>query len=378
MSISDSSHGGNIGRAAREYGLSEKQIIDFSASINPLGPAPGVYRAVTEALWRIKHYPDPGCGDLPRLLADYLGVGRENLLLGNGGAELIYILPRALKIRRALVAAPTFSEYARAVEAAGGRVRYITLPVSGTAFPAGEAAGHLAGCDAVFLCNPNNPTGQLFSPGDLMPLLDAAEGAGAAVVVDEAFMDFVAGREDFTLMPLACARRNLVVLYSMTKFFGIPGLRLGAAVACPEVIGRLKQLKDPWSVNALARVAGEAALRDESHMAETLKTVKEEREYLFSTLSSVPGLRPFPSEANFLLVDVSGTGMKSAELVEKLAAMGILVRNCANFYGLNESYIRVAVKTRPENESLVRALEKTIRTWLSGRPVFSSRLYKNR
>lgn len=360
MGAADSSHGGNIGQAARRYGFPEKQIIDFSASINPLGPAPGVYRAVTEEVWRIKHYPDPDCGDLPRLLTDYLGVGGENLLLGNGGAELIYILPRALKIRRALVAAPTFSEYARAVEAAGGRVRYIILPISGTVLPAREAAGHLAGCDAVFLCNPNNPTGQLFRPGDLMPLLDAAGEAGAVVVVDEAFMDFVAGREDFTLMPLACARRNLVVLYSMTKFFGIPGLRLGAAVACPEVIGRLKQLKDPWSVNALARVAGQAALRDRSHMVETLKTVKEEREYLFSTLSSMPGLRPFPSEANFLLVDISGTGMKSGELVEKMARKGILVRNCANFYGLNESYIRVAVKTRPENESLVRVLKSII------------------
>ncbi len=360
MATADYSHGGNIAQAARKYGLSEKEIIDFSANINPLGPAPGVYQAVMEEFWRIKHYPDPGCGELPRLLAGHLGVDEKNLLLGNGGAELIYILPRALKIRRALVIAPTFSEYARAVEASGGRVRHVTLPLSGEASPAGRAADHLPGTDAVFVCNPNNPTGRLFGPGDLLPLLDAAEKAGSHMVVDEAFMDFVPQRQHHSLMSMATRLPNLVVLYSLTKFFGIPGLRLGAAVASADVIGGLRRLKDPWSVNALARVAGEAALRDRDHMALTLKTVGEEREYLFSSLFSLPGLRPFPSEANFLLVDVSGTGLKSADLVEKMAGRGILVRNCANFYGLDDGYIRVAVRTRPENEFLIGALRSVL------------------
>lgn len=357
MTISKSSHGGNVARAAREYGLSEKDIIDFSASINPLGPSPGVYRAVMEEFWKIRHYPDTDCGDLPALLAEYLGVGRESLLLGNGGAELIYILPRAIKADRALVLAPTFSEYARAVEAAGGRVQYKVLGRAGADSLADEAAGYLAGCDALFLCNPNNPTGQLFKREELIPLIDAAERAGAFVIVDEAFMDFVPDRESVSLMPMACSRPGLVVLYSMTKFFGIPGLRLGAAVAAADLIGRLKKLKDPWSVNTLAVAAGQAALRDRRHMADTLKTVWEEREYLFNSLSAIPGLKPFPSEANFLLLDVSGTGMESNELVERMARVGILVRNCANFYGLDTRFIRVAVRTRGENDSLLKSLK---------------------
>lgn len=360
MSISGLSHGGNVARAAREYGLSEKSIIDFSASINPLGPSPGVYRAITEEFWKIRHYPDTECGDLPALLAEYLGVGRENLLLGNGGAELIYILPRAIKIARALVLAPTFSEYARAVEAAGGKVQYKVLGRSGGDGLADEVAGYLPGCDAVFLCNPNNPTGRLFSRSALVRLADEAEKAGACVIVDEAFMDFVPGRESVSLMSLACSRPGLVVLYSMTKFFGIPGLRLGAAVADSGLIGRMKKMKDPWSVNTLAVAAGEAALRDGGHMAETLKTVREEREYLFAVLSSVPGLKPFPSEANFLLVDISGTGLKSHQLVEKMAEMGILIRNCANFYGLDTRFVRVAVRTRAENDALLKALKSLI------------------
>lgn len=360
MTTEGFSHGGNIARAAREYGLREKEIVDFSASINPLGPAPGVYPALMEGFWRIRHYPDPDCGGLPGLLAGHLGVGEENLLLGNGGSELIYILPRALKIRRALVVAPTFSEYALAVEAAGGRVRHVVLPPAGEASPAEDAAGLLPGCDAVFLCNPNNPTGRLFGPGELLPLLEAAQKAGAILVVDEAFMDFVPGRKNYSLMPLARTRGDLVVLYSLTKFFGIPGLRLGAAVACPEVIARLRSQKDPWSVNALAAAAGEAALKDRDHMGKTLETVREERDHLFSRLSSLPGLRPYPSGANFLLVGVSGSGVKSAEMVEKLARRGILVRNCANFYGLDDGYVRVAVKTRRENELLLKALERAL------------------
>lgn len=357
MILSNSPHGGNIARAARQYGLSEKSITDFSASINPLGPSPGVYQAVMEEFWRIRHYPDPDCGDLPGLLAGHLGVLRENLLLGNGGAEIIYLLPRALNISRALVLAPTFSEYAGAVEAAGGTVNYLAASGPGWDLPAGEIEEQLPGCDAVFICNPNNPTGRLYHLRDLQLLLDAAGRAGAAVIVDEAFMDFVPGRENFSLMPLACSRRNLVVLYSMTKFFGIPGLRLGAAVGCRDIIARLRRVKDPWSVNALARVAGEAALKDSKHMEETMKTVLLEREYLYTALSAVPGVRPFPSRANFLMVDISGTGMNSGELVDRLARKGMLVRNCANFYGLNESFIRVAVRTRPENEALVSAVK---------------------
>ncbi|MFZ5632544.1 MAG: threonine-phosphate decarboxylase CobD [Bacillota bacterium] len=352
-------HGGNIARAARKYGISEKAVLDFSASINPLGPAPGVYQAIMEEFWRIRHYPDPDCGELPLLLAGHLGVGRENLLLGNGGAELIYILPRAVKIDRALVLAPTFSEYAMAVEAAGGRVQYLTLRPDGMFSPE-EIARQLPGCNAVFLCNPNNPTGQAFNLSALLPLLDAAEREGVTVVVDEAFMDFVPDRESYSLMPLACTRPGLVALYSMTKFFGIPGLRLGAAVARPETIARLKKVKDPWSVNTLARVAGEAALKDRKHMADTLKMVQEEREYLFTALSTIPGVKPFPSGANFLLVGISGTGMASSELVERTGRQGVLVRDCANFHGLDSGYIRVAVRSREENNALIEALRRAV------------------
>lgn len=349
------SHGGNIARAAREYGIPEKDFIDFSASINPLGPSPTVYKAITEELWRITHYPDPDCGQLPAMLARHLGVGKENLSLGNGGAELIFTLPRALRIKSALVAAPTFSEYAEAVKASGGAVEYFSL---GREI---EGIQHsLTGVDAIFICNPNNPTGVVQDRSFLMPLIDWAEKAGVFVIVDEAFMDFVQDRREISLMSEACCRSRLVVLYSMTKFFGIPGLRLGAAVANPETTAMLKKSKDPWSVNVLACAAGQAALRDKKHMEDTLRIVREERSYLFSELSSIPGVKPLPSAANFLLIDISGTGLTPGTLVEKMGRWGILVRNCSNFHGLEIPCIRVAVRNRDQNQTLLKVLKRVI------------------
>jgi len=353
--LHNSEHGGNIARAAKKYGLCERDILDFSASINPLGPSPGVYEAIAGELWRIRHYPDPDCGELPTLLAGHLGVARENLLLGNGGAELIYALPRALNIKRALVAAPTFSEYAGAVKAAGGSVSY-----TGYRHNPGELAGQLPGYDAVFICNPNNPTGRAFSRDSLMPVIEAAQRSGASVIVDEAFIDFVADRQEKSLMKMAGGTTGLVILYSMTKFFGIPGLRLGAAVASQQTIGLLKKSRDPWSVNALAIAAGEAALRDVKHMSDTLEAVQGERSYLFSAISSITGLKPYPSEANFLLVDITGTRLTTEELVERMGMRGIMVRNCSNFEGLEAPCIRVAVRLREENERLVRALGEVV------------------
>lgn len=353
-----SPHGGNLARAARAYGLTQQEFIDFSASINPLGPSPEVFQALTQSLWRVQHYPDPDWGGLPALLAEHLGVREECLALGNGGAELIFLLPKVLKIKRALIAAPTFSEYATALKAAGCYFEYL---VSSKGFypQVDEIVTRLSDFDTLYLCNPNNPTGHVIEYNELQYILEAARSHGVTVVVDEAFMDFVEGREKHTVMPLAAKSEGLVALYSLTKFFGIPGLRLGAAVAAPKVIQGFRENKDPWSINALALAAGEAALRDSFHMEATLRAVKAERQFLFESLSAL-GLKVFPGRANFLLVDVSPAGLTSGEVVKALGLMGVLVRDCSNFKGLGSSYIRLAVRKREEAIILLDALKKTL------------------
>jgi threonine-phosphate decarboxylase len=351
-------HGGNLTRASKKYGLPKENIIDFSANINPLGPSREVVAALVNNLGLISSYPDPDCGELRTELAAYLGVNEDLLLLGNGAAELIYLLVNVTGCRKALIPAPTFCEYGLAVLSQGGEVLEIAMnKEEGFALPTEEIVSHLPGADLLFLCNPNNPTGRLVTRKDIEKILDEAMHHEVTVLVDEAFMDFVQQRELFSVMPLVGQRPNLAVLYSLTKFFGIPGLRLGAITAPGDLIARMKVSKDPWNVNVLAQVAGVAGLRDHEYMKETIRLVQEEKEYLFHALSGFPGLEPLPGAANFILVGVAGSGFSSGELTDLLGRRGIMVRDCAGFTGLTGRYLRLAVKTRLENEKLILAFK---------------------
>lgn len=354
-------HGGNLTRAAAEFGLSPRDFLDFSANINPLGLSRRVREAVEDNLWQISHYPDPDCRRLKRALADHLGVDERCLLVGNGAAELIYLLARVVARGRALIPAPTFSEYALAVRAAGGEVAYVfTRPSAGFALPWRDIYRRLGEGDALFLCNPNNPTGTLIPRRELDVLLDMATARRVVVIVDEAFMDFVDDPGEYTLFPLAGRQPNLILVYSLTKILAIPGLRLGALVAPPELVDRLDRLRDPWSVNALAQVAGVAGLQDREYLRQTRAVVSREREFLYRGLSALPGLHPFPGAANFLLVDIGATGYTAAEMVQKMGSKGILLRNCANFPGLGQRYIRLAVRSREENRRLLESLGEIV------------------
>ena len=354
-------HGGNLTRAAARYGIPVTRLIDFSANINPLGPSPHAIRAVAEALDQVRHYPDPDCTELRAALSAYLGTREERILMGNGAAELIYLLVRVLGCRRAIIPTPTFCEYALAVLSCGGAVEKVPMPEEEDfCLPVEKINKMLPGADILFICNPNNPTGWVVEAGPLVEILDQAEKAGVTVVVDEAFMDFVPERERCSLVSSAGARPNLVVLYSLTKFFGIPGLRLGAMLAPPGLNARLTSAKDPWNVNTLAQAAGIAGLRDVDYMEATRKLVAEERHFLFDGLVSLKGVKPLPGAANFLLVRVSETGISSGQLADLLGRRGILARDCAGFTGLAGRYLRLAVKTRPENEKLLTALQEIL------------------
>lgn len=351
-------HGGNLTRASKKYGLPKENIIDFSANINPLGPSREVIAALVNNLNMISSYPDPDCSELRAELAAYLGINEELLLLGNGAAELIYLLVRVTGCKKALIPAPTFCEYGLSVLSQGGEVLEIAMKEEeGFALPAEEIVSQLPEADLLFLCNPNNPTGRLINRETIERILDEAMYHGVTVLVDEAFMDFIRHRELFSVMPLVGRRPNLAVLYSLTKYFGIPGLRLGAIAAPYGLIARMKVSKDPWNVNVLAQVAGVAGLRDHEYIKETIRLVQEEKEYLSHALSVFPGLEPLPGAANFILVGVAGSGFSSGQLTELMGKRGIMVRDCAGFSGLAGRYLRLAVKTRPENEKLIHAFK---------------------
>jgi threonine-phosphate decarboxylase len=354
-------HGGNLNKAARKYGLPVKDLTDFSANINPLGPSRKLLSAISNNLDLISSYPDPDCTELKAKLSEYLEVKEDRLLLGNGAAELIYLLVRVLKCRRALIPVPTFSEYALSVLCQGGEVLELTMPEqSGFKLPVDEIIKSLPGVDLLFLCNPNNPTGRLIDRNTILTILEKACSYEVMVLIDEAFMDFVPRRELFSVIKMAGQKSNLAVLYSMTKFFGIPGLRLGTMAGPPELLSRMNAARDPWSVNVLAQVAGIAGLMDYEHMQDTCRIVNLEKKFLFEQLNTLSGIHPLPAAANFILTDVSKSGFTSFELAELLGRRGILVRECSDFKGLAGRYLRLAVKTRPENEKLLLAFKEIL------------------
>ncbi|AJE02433.1 threonine-phosphate decarboxylase CobD [Geobacter pickeringii] len=352
-------HGGTVFAVARSLGVPPEEILDFSASINPLGPVPGVREAVAAAFDRLVHYPDSEAAELRDALARHHGVGAEQICVANGSTELIYLVPRLAAGGRALVVAPPFSEYAKSLHRSGWEVDYLELdPAEGFALAPELLDGRLAagGHGLLFLGNPGNPTGRLLRRDEITAVMELCRRRGTFLVLDEAFIDFC---EEESAKREATAREGMVVLRSLTKFYAVPGLRLGYAIGHRSTIARLAALREPWSVNTLAQVAGIASLADEGYAERTRALVAAERERLAAGLARLPGLSPFPSAANYLLVEITA-GPAAAELCRRLAVERILVRDCSSFRGLDGRFFRVAVRSGEENDLLLEALGRAL------------------
>lgn len=342
-------HGGNKRLLALRAGVEPRALLDFSANINPLGFPPWLREVISRNFDFLTDYPDPDCTALVQAISRCHGVSPESVVVGNGSEEIIACLPRALAPRRVVAPVPAFAEYRRAAEQAG--VPVWTLPMkeeSGFRLDTDTLAACLRPGDLVFLGQPNNPTGGLVDPSRLERLVAAHPEARFAV--DEAFMDFT-GLEG----SVAQRSPNLVVIRSFTKTHAVPGLRIGFAVGAPLLMGFLRQALPTWSVNTLAQHVGVAALEDAGWLEQTVRYVEEQRNRLVDALSRNPGLHVFPSRANFLLLRLQGG--RAAEVAQALLREGIAVRECADFEGLDERFLRVAVRSGEDNERLVAALE---------------------
>lgn len=347
-------HGGNIYYYAKKLGVPVDSILDFSASINPLGISPKAVSAVKKSVGSLVNYPDPDCSALADALALYHGIGPDSILAGNGSTELIYLLPRALNAKTALVLSPGFSDYERAAKLAGCRIRRVMLKEDAGFFPdIDRIIKALPGTDVMFLCNPNNPTGVMLDRDTVFAILDAARKAGTFVVIDEAFIDY---RPEYSVMADAVKMSGVAVVRNFTKFHGMPGLRIGWLAAHPKVIRMLCAVKEPWSVNTLAQSAAVASLSDHRHATASIAFCETERKFLYEKLSAMPGVTAYPPSVNFVMARLD-TGPGAAALAAELASNGILIRDCSNFRGLDSRYIRVAVRSRADNERLVAALK---------------------
>ncbi|MDP3181647.1 MAG: threonine-phosphate decarboxylase CobD [Desulfobaccales bacterium] len=349
-------HGGDVYHLARTLGVEVKDLLDFSANINPLGFPPEILAAVYEALEEICHYPDRQCLDLKRELAAYHRLTPPEILVGNGSTELIYLIARALRPGKSLIVAPAFSEYEQALKTAQIPMDfYVTKEAHN--FTLNEPL-KARGADLIFLANPASPSGALLPPERLAPIVAALDAAGVYIVLDEAFIDFV---EEASLKTYLGRFPHLLILRSFTKFFGIPGMRLGYLLAAPDLIARLGAVQEPWSVNTMAQAMGRACLAAVDFMAQTRDLVTQERQYLLKHLKALPGLTAFPGAVNYLLVKLTRTGWTAAKLQKDLLAHHIVIRDASNFRGLDERFCRMAVRTREENDRLLQALEQCLK-----------------
>lgn len=357
-------HGGKVWEAEKQTSLNRKEILDFSSSVNPLGSSPKAIEAIKNSLEQISSYPDSTSAPLREAIAAcFTGVGSNNVVVGNGSTELIYLFAEAFleKGETALIPAPTFGEYENAVKKAGGVLRYIDTCPEFSIEP-GAFTRHIEeGAKMLFLCNPNNPTGIIASCEALFEIIEEALEEDVLVFLDENFLEFVDIEKQVSMVDKIDDYPNLFVLRSFTKVFGLTGLRVGYGVASEDTTELLSNAKMPWNVNCLAQAAALAALTDVDHLKKSRELVRAERAFLGWELAQIKSFKPYPADANFILINIKGSGFTAAQLTEKVLKQGILIRDCSSFIGLDGYHIRVSVKTRQENERLLEVFRKVIK-----------------
>ncbi|MGC8492986.1 MAG: threonine-phosphate decarboxylase [Syntrophobacteraceae bacterium] len=354
-------HGGNIYELAALAGCSPEEILDFSASINPLGPPPGLDAVLSGCFGLLESYPDIHSRRLIEAISKFHDIDPACIVVTNGSTELIYWLPRALGVRSALAVLPAFGEYVKAFEIEGTRVeKLFSTPEEGfqPRVERLEAALGGGGFDAVLLTHPSSPAGSLLGADAIDWIVEKGAGPGPFLLVDEVFVDFC---EEASLKRFLERAHNVALIRSFTKFYGIPGLRIGYLLAPPQIAEQVRGFVPPWSVGTQAQAAGAYCLSREEYRLGTLAFMEKERLRLAGKLSAIPGLEVFPGVANFLLVRLDGGLPPSSVLrTDIFARSRILIRDCASFEGLNEHYFRVAVRLPEQNDRLLAALNDAL------------------
>ena len=337
-------HGGQI---YDENGKTEN-FLDFSANINPLGLSENVRQALLKNFEGIVNYPDPNATELKNAISRRYKISAENLILLNGAAEFFYLYCNVFRPKKILIPVPSFSEYERAAKSSGAEVEFFFTHAEEN-FQLDTEKILQKDADCIIFGRPNNPTGNLISVEEILKLAEKF-----FVVVDESFIDF---------LPTESVRNflseKIFVVQSLTKIFAIPGLRLGFAAAEKNFAEKLNFAKDVWNVNFLAQKVGVAALSDEKYLQDTRNWLEAEKKYFAEKLGEMDGIKIFEPSVNFILIRLESK--ESAEKVlKKLREKKILVRSCGNFLGLDERFLRLAIRTREENNFLLKNLSEII------------------
>lgn len=371
-------HGGDV--------YSNSVELDYSANINPFGMPERVKEAAVRSLEYSGRYPDSTCGSLRRALAAFHGLDPEMVACGNGAADMIFGLVLAIKPRRALVTAPTFSEYEQALDTVGCRTDYLYLrEEQGFALQETEFTAALdSGPELVFLCNPNNPTG-VPVPGEMVRTIARhCRERNICLAVDECFCDFLTEGDSCSIIPFLRSYPNVFVLKAFTKLYAMAGLRLGYGLCADrertEAVNRVRQ---PWSVSNVAQAAGLAALEEKNYVEMSVRRIASQRQWLVEKLKEM-GLIVYDSRANYIFFrdpwEEAGrcahgeeaarpsSGHRQGWLYGELLQQRILIRSCGNYRGLDSSYYRICVRDREDNRHLAETMAALLSLQKEGQP----------
>ena len=329
-------------------------ILDFSSNINPIGISPLIRKTIQNQLDTIQIYPDPESTQLRKNLQNYTKIPYSQIVVGNGATEIIYNFCQAFLSNKTpvLIPIPTFGEYESAAKLNGAKVSF--FKTMNLEKDIDDFVSKLPNSGCIFICNPNNPTGNLISKKILQKIIISAYKKKTIVFIDECFIELVPDHDE-SIIKLIKKYDNLFILRSLTKSFALAGLRIGYGIGSKQMISILNKIKIPWNVSGLAQQAGVAALSHSFYLANAKKTIKKESLYLINCISKIKGFQCNATSTNFILIK---TKMKSKILQKKLLKNKILIRDCSTIHGLNNNYIRIAVKTRKENEKLIKSLER--------------------
>jgi threonine-phosphate decarboxylase len=357
------SHGGDVWGFSRKYNIALEQVLDFSGPINFLGPSPKAVEAVKEQAKLIRFYPDPNPSELRKEIAKYVGhdVDETNIILGNGSIELIYMIAEIFPCDfKAVIPVPSFTEYEKAVLRMHGETIFVQLPEDFTLKIEPIKKAITKDTKLLCICNPHSPSGTLYSRETLLELLEFCNEKDIILSVDENYIEFAAKGEDVTMVGYVNKFPNLFVIHSVTKFYGMPGIRFGYGIAPKNLVETLETTRQPWSINTLAGFATLAGFRDKRFIDNSKSTIAIEREAFAKMLDEIDGLRVYPSVTNFLLVKILNPKFTSTGLREEMAKIGMLIRDCSTFVGLDNSFFRVTVRSGADNKKLVRALKRAM------------------
>lgn len=381
-------HGGNIYKVFREKNI--KGIMDYSSNINPYGIPESLKKRITENLEILERYPDPDYVELREKLAHLNKIDMSDIVLGNGATEIIFLFMKVINPKKILIVSPTFGEYERAVKAVGTSRNSIDLSCSDDNknienkeieieyFELKESddfnlnIGNLKNelekkYDLLIICNPNNPTGKFLKLAQTEEILKECNKYDTKLFIDEAFIEFLADGMKKSIINTEENKKNLFVTRAFTKFFAIPGLRLGYGMYFDkELEKKISEKKEPWSVNNIAEIAGLTVLDDTEYIEKTLKWITKEKIYMYEKLNEISGIKVYETEVNFITGKIDEKlfleGLNVKILREKMLEQGILIRDASNFKFLDERFFRLAIKDRESNDRVIEAMKEIFQT----------------